>query len=280
MVGLLVLLALVLVTFSFRSDEDGALVSAQNTAASVLRPFQVAADRIAEPFRDAHAWLDGLLNARSEAERLRTEVEELRQQLARLQVNAAEAETLRGLLRYLEGPRFPEGYDGVSATVITRPSGAFAQAIVIHAGTKNGVSLDDPVVNEDGLVGIVTRVSSRTARVTLLTDEQSAASAIDVRTKAAGIVRHGRGARATLILDRVPKEDVVEVGDTIVTAGWRTGQLASLYPKGIQIGRVTSVGRTDTDLWNQVQVEPFVDFGALEAVIVLVPNADAQEEPR
>ena len=235
-----------------------------------------AADRIAEPFRDGYAWLDGLLASRSEAERLREENESLRQQLARVEVNAAENEALRGLLDYREGPRFPDDFDGLSAQVIGRPSGAFAQAIVIGAGTKDGVRLNDPVVNGDGLVGLVTRVSSSSARVTLLTDEQSAVSAIVVRSKAAGIVRHGRGARTTLILDRVPKEDSVTERDIVVTAGWRTPQLSSRYPKGIQIGRVTSVGRADTDLYTQVQIEPFVDFGDLEAVLVLVRRAGAE----
>ena len=276
--GSLVLLSLVLLTLSFRDEDDGPLASAENTAASVLRPFQVAADRVAEPFRDAYAWLDGLFEARAEAERLREENTKLRQQLARIEVNAAENEALRGLLDYREGPRFPDDFDGVAAQVISRPSGAFAQAIVIGAGTNDGIRLDDPVVDEHGLVGLVTRVNSGSARVTLLTDEQSAVSAIDLRSKADGIVRHGRGARATLILDRVPKQDSVEVGDTIVTAGWRTGQLASRYPKGIQIGRVTSVGRADTDLYTQVQVQPFADFGSLEAVLVLVPRDRGSEE--
>ena len=121
-------------------------------------------------------------------------------------------------------------------------------------------------------MGLVTRVGSHSSRVTLLTDPQSAVSALDVATDAAGIVRHGRGVGSTLILDRVPKDKRVRVGDTIVTAGWRTGRLESLYPKGIQIGRVTSVGQADTDLYKQVQVEPFADVGSLDAVIVLVPK--------
>jgi rod shape-determining protein MreC len=56
-----------------------------------------------------------------------------------------------------------------------------------------------------------------------------------------------------------------------VTAGWRAGGLSSLYPQGIPIGEVTSFGLTDTDVFQQVQVEPYVDFGALDAVIVLRP---------
>ncbi len=35
---------------------------------------------------------------------------------------------------------------------------------------------------------------------------------------------------------------------------------------------MTSVGQTDTDLFQQVQIDPFVDFGALDAVLVLVPT--------
>jgi rod shape-determining protein MreC len=108
--------------------------------------------------------------------------------------------------------------------------------------------------------------------VRLLTDDQSAVSAVDLVTDAAGIVRAGSGPRAPLRLDRVPKEAVVRVGDTIVTAGWESPRFSSLYPKGIQIGRVTSVGRTDTDLYTQVQVEPFADMSSLQAVLVLVPT--------
>jgi rod shape-determining protein MreC len=116
----------------------------------------------------------------------------------------------------------------------------------------------------------VTRVYSRSARVTLLTDEQLAVSALDVKSGAAGIVKHGRASASTLIFDRVPKKLKVSVGDTIVTAGWRSSKLASLYPRGIPIGRVTSVGQADTDLWKQVQVEPFADFDRVDAVLVLV----------
>jgi rod shape-determining protein MreC len=89
-------------------------------------------------------------------------------------------------------------------------------------------------------------------------------------------VRHRGGAGSALILDRVPKSEVVNEGDLVVTAGWRSRRLASLYPRGIPIGTVTSVGRTDTDIWTQVQVEPFVDFDSLDAVLVLVKKTGAR----
>lgn len=270
--GSLVLLALVLITLSFRSGQDGALGGVQSAGATALRPFAVAVERVAQPFRDAYGWVDSLFGARSEAERLRAEVRELRQRAIQNDFARQENEYLRRLIEYRDGPRFPVGFRSVAAEVIGRPAGEFTQAIVIAAGSNDGVRVNDPVVSADGLVGLVTRVAPRTARIQLLTDESAAVSAIDLRTGAAGIVRHARGTRETLVLDRVRKRDVIRVGDEVVTAGWRAGGLSSLYPKGIPIGEVTSVGQTDTDLYQQVQIDPYVNFGGLDAVLVLVPR--------
>lgn len=268
-VGALVLVSLVLVTLSFQRP-DGALGRAQEAAAGALRPFQIAADRVAEPFRDAWGWFDGLLDARSDNQRLERENDALRQQLVRSRLAIDENIRLRRLLRYRSAPAFPGGYTGVAAAVIARPAGAYAQAIVVAAGRKDGVREDDPVVTEDGLVGRVTRVGEREARVMLLTDDQSAVSAVDVSTNASGIVRRGQGPRAPLRLDRVPKEQRIRPGDTVVTAGWRSPRLSSIYPRGIPIGEVSSVGQSDTYPYKQVQVKPFADVTALDAVLVLV----------
>ena len=271
-VGLLVLASLVLISLSFRSDDSGPLSGVESAGATALRPFAVGLERVAQPFRDVYGWADSLFSARSEAEELRAEVQELRQRAIQSEFALQENVYLRELFDYIDGPRFPADFDPVAAEVTGRPSGAFTQAIVIAAGAKNRIRVNDPVVNADGLVGVVVRVAPRSARVQLLTDEEAAASAIDLRTGAAGIVRHARGTRETLVLDRVRKQDVVRRGNEIVTAGWRAGTLSSLYPKGIPIGRVTSVGQTDTDLYQQVQVDPYVDFGSLDAVLVLVPT--------
>jgi rod shape-determining protein MreC len=107
--------------------------------------------------------------------------------------------------------------------------------------------------------------------VTLLTDQSVAVSAYDVKTNAAGIVRRA-SAGSELVLDRVPKDLVVTEGDIVATAGWRSGDLESLYPRGIPIGRVTSVGLQDIDLYQRIQVTPFVNFDSLAEVVVLVPR--------
>jgi rod shape-determining protein MreC len=270
-VGALVLLSLVLITLSFRSGESGPLGGVQSAGATVLRPFAVGLERVAQPFRDGYGWFDSLFSARSDAEALRSEVRELRQRAIQSEFALQENDYLRSLLDYIDGPRFPADFDPVAAEVIGRPAGAFTQAIVVAAGSDAGVRVNDPVVTADGLVGLVTRVTEGTARIQLLTDQEAAVSAVDLRSGAPGIVRHARGTRETLVLDRVRKADVVKVGHEVVTAGWRAGGLTSLYPKGIPIGEVTSVGQTDTDLFQQVQIDPYVDFGALDAVLVLVP---------
>ena len=80
-VGVLAVLALALITVSFRSSDDGPVNGAHDAAATVLHPFQVAVERVARPFRDAWGWSSDLVHARSEAERLQDEVRSLRQQV-------------------------------------------------------------------------------------------------------------------------------------------------------------------------------------------------------
>ncbi len=267
---MLVVLALALVTLSFRETDGGPVTSIQDAGAAALHPFEVAATRVARPFRDAYSWFDSLFTARSDAKKLRRENEQLRQQAIQNDFAVNEARQLKALLDFREGPSFPKDYDGLAASVIVRPSDAFGQAVVVSVGAADGVERNAPVVTAQGLVGLVTRVASHASRVTLLTDEASAVSALDVTTDAAGVVAHGGGVGSTLLLSRVPKEDDVRVGDTVVTAGWRSAKLSSLYPKGIPIGRVTSVGQSDTDLYKQVQLQPFADFTSIDAVLVLV----------
>jgi rod shape-determining protein MreC len=271
-VGCLVVLALVLISLSFRSESNGTVSGVQSAAATALRPLAVGLDRVAQPFRDGYDWVHSLFGARSAAEKLRAENRALRQRVIQNEFALRENAYLRSALNFRDGPRFPSSYNAVTAQVIGRPAGAFTQAIVIAAGAADGVRVNDPVVTVDGLAGLVTRISAHTARIQLLTDQDAAVSAIDVRTGAPGVVRHARGTPETLVLDRVRKADVVRVGDEVVTAGWRTGDLSSLYPRGILVGQVTSVGQTDTDLYQQVQVAPSVDFGSLDAVLVLVPK--------
>jgi rod shape-determining protein MreC len=267
------LVSLALVTVYFRESDGGVLHGFQSTGAAVLRPFEVAAERVASPFRDAASWFGGLLDAKSENKKLKNEVERLRQEIILSESALRENAQLKALLDYREGARFPQDYRAVAARVIARAPTQFEQQIVVSAGKNDGVAKHDAVVTADGLVGEVTKVASNVAQVTLLTDDSSAVSALDIRTNAAGIVEHSES--GSLILDRVTKDQVVDRGEVVVTSGFRSGDLSSLYPRGIPVGVVTSSGQSDTDVYKHIQVDPFVDFSKLEAVIVLAKKAEA-----
>ena len=273
MLGVLVLLALALITISFRESESGPLHTVQASVASALQPLTVAVERVARPFRDAYNWTEGLFSARADVDRLQAENQELRQLVIQNESAVQRNVELTRLLDYVESPRFPSDFGFVAASVTAQPSSAFEQAIVLPVGSNDGIEQDAPVVTGEGLVGLVTRVTPNSSRVTLLTDAASAVSAVDLRTGAAGIVEHGQTGDS-LVLTRVRKADNINVGDEIVTSGWRQGDLASLYPPGIPIGRVTFVGTLNTDLYQQVQIESDVDFSSLESVLVLVRGSE------
>ncbi len=266
----LVAVSLVLLTVYLREDDEGALHASQRIGLAVLAPFEVAGEKIARPFEDAYGYVSDLTGANAERDRLERRVQELTEQLARSQTAVEENERLREALSYVGGPRFPEGFRAITTHIIVQPSSPYRQELLIAAGSDDGVTKDAPVVTPDGLVGRVTQVTSSGSKVTLLTDQSMAVSAYDVATQARGLVQPSPSAGSSLILNRVAKEQVVGDGDTIVTSGWRTGDLSSLYPQGIPVGTVTSVGIQDIDLYQRIQVTPFVDFDSLAEVIVLV----------
>ncbi len=265
------LLSLVLITVSFRSS---ALDGAQGTVAGILKPFEIAADRVSRPFRDAVGWTRGLIDAKSENARLRAQVAGLRQQVILDESAVQENVHLRDQLGY-HGLPTTANFNRVSAEVLTNPQNAIDQSVTIAAGSGDGISQGNVVVApRGGLVGTVDRVFAHVAHVTLLTDNQSAVTAIDLTSPTAvGIVQPGGGGSTQLILDLVAKQKVMNVGDTIITAGsLGKGALPSMFPRGIPIGTVTSQSSNDINPFKNVQVQPLVDFSSLQSVIVLAPK--------
>lgn len=270
MVGFVVA-SLALVTLSFRSS---ALDPVEGYAATALRPFEIAANRVARPFRDGTAWVKGVFDAKADNRRLRAANDYLVQQNAALTGDAQTLSALEHLLHYIHSPKFPSGYNEVTAQVLTSPT-ALDQSVTISAGSNNGVQDEDVVVTAQGLVGIVDDVFGTEARVMLITNPQSAVRAVDEGNPAAiGVLDHGVGSDS-LILDRIGTDLRVKANDTIITAGSPGGsdaKLGSLFPRDIPIGYVSSVGQSDTDIYKDIQVQPFVDLSSLETVLVLIPK--------
>jgi rod shape-determining protein MreC len=263
-----VLVSLTLLTISFRSPTSGALHDLQGVGSTVLRPFQIAASRVAQPFRDAYDYFDGLAKAKSENAKLKKELADA-QSAALLNLEKAQQyDQVAKLLHYIEGPTFPKGYGAVTARVVSASASPFARTLVITAGSSEGVQLQSPVVSGDGLVGTVSNVFPDTAVVTLLSDPQTYVSAEDLETNARGVV-HPSSA-GPLILDQVAKQSAVNATDQIVTLGTTDPHYPSLYPHGIPIGTVTYAHATDTSSFLTVELQPFADLSSLQAVSVLV----------
>ena len=267
---MLVLGALALLTISFRSPTSGALHDVQGYGASALRPFQVAATRVARPFRDAYDYVSTLTAAKSENAKLRREARYYHALALKNLAAAKENASLKRLLDYEQGPTYPKGYRAVNASVISFPSGPFDQQITISAGSSRGLRVNTPIVSADGLDGRVTNVSRGTATVALLTDPDSVVAARDLTNNVSGIIRHGQG--NTLIFDDVAKDQVVRKGDIIVTQGTRDRRYPDLYPYGIPIGQVISVGTSDIASYLTVQVAPFANLTGIDAVAALIPT--------
>ncbi len=274
-VGGLVLASLVLITVSFRSS---ALDGAQGTVAGILRPFEVAADRISRPFRDAVGWTHGVINAKSENKKLRQRIEILSQKVIQDESAVQENVQLKAQLRY-HGPSSIRDFVKVGAAILTHPQSPIDQSVTIATGTSSGVAGGDVVVDPStgGLVGTVDRAWSSVARVTLLTDGQSAVTATDLTYPSAiGVITRGAGGSDVLVLDSVAKSTSVGIDDTVITAGTLgKGALpfSSMFPRGIPIGSVSSASNNDVNPFKNIQVKPLVDFSSLRSVIVLVPKA-------
>jgi rod shape-determining protein MreC len=269
--GVLVLLSLVLITIYFREPAGGQLHGVQSGGATVLRPFEVAANRVASPFRDAYGWFAGLVHAKSENADLREKLDRMRAQVTQNFTAASENADLKRQLHYIHAPDFPQDFSPVTAEVIGRPPSEFDQQVTIAAGSGSGIRVDDAVVTADGLVGKVSTVAGHQAQVTLLTDQDLKVAALDLDAQAAGLVGHGEGP-GTLTLDRVKKSAVVNQGDSIVTQGFKFQGLSSIYPAGIPIGYISGASLSEVDLYWQVQISPSVHFDSLRSVIVLVPK--------
>src|SRR6185312_3283594 len=177
--GVLVLLSLVLITVYFRESASGSLHGAQGTAATVLRPFEVGANRVAAPFRDTYGWFAGLIHAKSENGRLRAEVDKLRARVIQNANAAQENTTLRSQLHYVGLPRFPQDYRPVPTDVISGAPTEFQQQLGIAAGANSGLRVNARGVTPDGLVGKISKAAGHNAQVALLTDPTLHVAGID-----------------------------------------------------------------------------------------------------
>jgi rod shape-determining protein MreC len=267
--AVLVGLSLVLLTAYFGEPAGGVLHGVQRGAQQVLSPIEQGASTAAKPFRDLFNFVGDAFGAKGENKRLKKQLARARTQLAVAQTAVRENEQLRALVGLSRRPGFPQGTNPVSARVIARSPTDWYSAIQIDKGRGDGIRVDQPVITGDGLLGKVASVTSGTAQVTLISDGSSAVSAQVMPDGSNGILRPAVGDPSDLQLDFVQKGRLIRKGQVVVTSGFRSGRLESLFPRGIPIGTVQSVSPNEIETYQRVHVQPYADFHRMDYVQIL-----------
>ncbi|MGH2948049.1 MAG: rod shape-determining protein MreC [Solirubrobacteraceae bacterium] len=280
--ALLVALSIFLLTAYFGESGSGGLHAVQRGAMEVLAPIQEGANRALKPFRDLFGWFGDTLDAKSERDELKAERDALRREVARLEVERSELEQLEGLQEQNTAGGL-DNLDPVLARVIARSPSSWYQTFQINKGTSDGVEVDQPVVNGEGLVGKVKSVSDGNAVVMLLTDQDFGVSARTLRSGEPGSVGPAVGAPGDLRFELVPNAKEVRRGELVITAGTdtstRTSDLPSLYPRGIPIGTVKRIETGEGELDRVIHVAPVANLRDLDIVEVLTePQADLRAQ--
>jgi rod shape-determining protein MreC len=263
----LVALSLILLTAYFGEPAGGGLHAVQRGAMEVLAPVQEGANRALKPFRDLFGWFGSTLDAKKQRDQLVKERDALRRQLALLSVQTRQNQQLSGLNAQNTSGGLNQ-YQPVQARVYERSPSTWYQTVTIDKGSSDGVRVDQPVVNEAGLVGRVRAVSSGNAQVMLLTDDEFGVSA-ETRQGDPGVIGPVAGSPGDLLLDLVPRAQDVRRGDLIITAGTTSPKLPSPFPEGIVIGSVSRIDIGEGPLDRRIHVTPAADLRTLDIVEVL-----------
>jgi rod shape-determining protein MreC len=263
--ALLIVGSFALLTLTYGQGSDGM----QRGVSTVFSPIQSVADRALKPARDLVNWFDETFDAKGRNARLHRELGAAREQSVGAKVALEENEQLRKLVKLDNGGAIPGGYTEVTGRVIGRSPTVWFSDVNIDVGSGDGVEVDDPVVNGDGLVGKVSAVIGGSARVTLIADHSSAVGAKIVPKGVKGVLKPSVGDPGDLILDFLSAEELIGKGQDVVTAGWRGQGIESDYPPNLPVGEVVEAPLLEQEAQQQVHVRPFADLRNLDLVQVL-----------
>jgi len=277
-VVVLVAICVLLFTVYFREPAGGALHSLQNATGAAVAPVQSLAVKAVRPFQDGWRWTSDLVDARDRAARLARENAVLKGQLVDQQARSEERQRLNGLGRAgaaISADPFA-GYALVHAEIIGRSPTNWYSRAVLNVGTSDGVIDNSPVVagayHGAPLVGVVSTAGSGRSVVTFITDQrfEAGATVLGAGNPPGLLSTTGAG---VLQLGNVPTSYPVQSRRAVVTSGFGTIQLPSVYPRGLFVGQVSSVGTSTDDQYWAIQVTPAVDVRSLSDVVVMAPRS-------
>ncbi|HSZ91347.1 MAG TPA: rod shape-determining protein MreC [Acetobacteraceae bacterium] len=200
---------------------------ARMVLADALAPIYAA---IAGPLgivRGTVATAAGLWDVSTENARLREENEQLRRWQSIALALDAENARLKADLHWVPDPA--PSY--VTARVVADAGGIYAKAVLLSVGPNHGIRKGEIALDERGLVGRVTEVGARTARVLLITDMNSRVPVVLENSGAHAIVIGTNGPRPRVVY--WPEGSMPQEGERVVTS-----TEASAFPANLPVGAV------------------------------------------
>ncbi len=157
----------------------------------------------------------------------------------------------------------------IEANVISSPSFipgiTVAESLIVNKGQKDGVNVGMSVVYKDNIVGVVKEASEYTSKITLITNSSFSVISETFETKAQGVIK-GQGA-GEMILDNVVLSQSLKQGDLVLTKG--EGDLKTLVMPNLVIGKILSVNKNPSDLFQVAKVKSLLDFSHLSTVFIV-----------
>ena len=260
--AVLLIISLAVISYSAsRLSETGFL---RKMVLEVAAPFEDVINVSLKGLRDSWKRYIFLVGMEDENRRLRRENAVLSEQLNHYREG------------YLEGMRLQKLLDlkrnltnrVVAARVVDRSRASLFKTILIDKGTADGMRVGFPVLSEKGVVGRIIETAWHASQVLLLIDGNSNIDGLIQRSRAQGILQ-GAGS-AGCNLKYISRVEEVLPGDVVLSSG-----LAGVFPKGLLLGVVTKVSQKGEGLFQKIDVAPAVDFGKLEEVLALIPDAGA-----
>lgn len=150
---------------------------------------------------------------------------------------------------------------------------AFTRKLVLNRGTQHGVAPGQPVIDDTGVVGQVTRVFPFTSEITLLTDKDQV---IPVQVVRSGLrsVAYGRGHSGVLDLRFMAANADIQQGDMLVTSG-----IDGVYPAGLSVAKVARIENKSNDAFAHILCQPTAGIDHNRQLLILLVDTNILPRP-
>ena len=259
--SVLILTALIMISYNAKQASETGFM--RKLVLETAWPLENLTNRSLKAIKESWDRYLFLIGLEEENRRLKKKNDLLASQLFRYQEGYLEALRLRKILKIKEQLNTVP----VVADVIDREQSSVFKSILIDKGTAHGLKVGFPVLDDKGIVGRITECSWHVSRVMLIMDENSNVAALLQGSRIHGVLQ-GAGASGCR-LKYIPKNEEVKIGDAVISSG-----LGGIFPKGVILGVVAAVDKKEGGLFQRIDVQPSVDFGKLEEILVLILQKD------